>query len=401
MKYQRFLLIIALVAIFVFLIFFFFGRNGSNRFSREASSCNSIATEFRFSCYRAILEKHYSGNLEGYLQKIENDTNLNFKVGADISYAIFGTNCHTFYHALGDFVATYDDDKSLETLLAYGPGTCTAGYTMGLYKRIALKNYFSTDVLKKFYEVCKPGEHNQCVHEIGHLLHDKYTSALLKVIDDISLKEYSLQPPTAYNYVTFEKADLNAPFEECEEIISEEKGNLLAQCFTGIGHNMFIFSEFSPDGYEPQFKACEGVEEENRDNCFAFLLYRIGINEAATRFLSNDFKKGNEVCSKAISEAGRDDLMFHCYVGIGGGIGLFIDSEYAVEKITDENLVQVKQQLLAFAKLCEKSKDPFVDNCFAGLFGTRFVKLYDLLNIYYERIEALRPNWDTDFEVVG
>jgi len=99
--------------------------------------------------------------------------------------------------------------------------------------------------------------------------------------------------------------------------------------------------------------------------------------------------------------SGRLDLKEHCYKGIGGGIGLFVDSEYALTEINEKNLLLVKSQLLEYLKLCKNSESKFVDSCFAGLFGTKFAKFYDLLRIYYERIEQLRPSWDNDFEVVG
>jgi len=57
--------------------------------------------------------------------------------------------------------------------------------------------------------------------------------------------------------------------------------------------------------------------------------------------------------------------------------------------------------LLEYLKLCENSEKEFVNSCFAGLFGTKFAKFYDLLRIYYEPIDKLRPAWDSDFEVVG
>ena len=318
-----------------------------------------------------------------------------------ISYAIFGTNCHTFYHAAGDFMATYSNE-SVQKILDLGPTTCTNGYTMGVYKRLALKNHYATDTFKEFYKVCKKGAENQCAHEIGHVLHDKYSYSVLKTLDNISSEDYQLAYPQKYDYVTFDKntaENLDKPFEECKKIMPDE--NKLAQCFTGVGHNLFLFAEFSKDHYKAVFDECENVSETNRDECYGFLVYRIGINEAGTKFLSKDFEGGRKVCDEIAERAKRPELKEHCYRGIGGGIGLFVDSEYALTEINEKNLFSIKNQLLGYLKLCENSDREFVNSCFAGLFGTKFAKFYDLLKIYYEKIEQLRPSWDSDFEVVG
>jgi hypothetical protein len=375
-------------------------------FPAAVTVCNGAETNLRFSCYRAVIEKYYKVNISGFAQEIKINHSLSFEAmygqSGKISYAIFGTNCHTFYHAAGDFIATYSNDP-LQELLDYGPTACTNGYAMGVYKRLALKNHFSEDLLKEFYRVCKKGAENQCAHEIGHVLHDKYSYSILKILDDITTSKYNISYPQKYDYVTFSegyiKADLDKPFEECKKLMPDN--NKLAQCFTGVGHNLFLYSEFSKDGYKSMFSECSKVSAKNKSNCYGFLVFRIGINEGATRFLSHDFEKGKKVCDDVVDLSGRLDLKEHCYKGIGGGIGLFVDSEYALTEINEKNLVSVKSQLLEYLKLCENSEKEFVNSCFAGLFGTKFAKFYDLLRIYYERIEQLRPSWDNDFEVVG
>lgn len=372
-----------------------------DNFKSELEKCNAASTELRFSCYRASLEKHYKDNFSDFLKRLKNNDlkiDTAFKDRKDISYAIFGTNCHTYYHAVGDFVATHARTYDIRTLLSYGPSDCTNGYTMGLYKRLAVRNNFSLQLLVKYWNACKKGAENQCAHEIGHLLHDRYSYSILKIIDDISAKKYGLKYPEKYNYVLFKNEDFNAPYADCRKLVPQNK---LAQCYTGIGHNFFVFSEFSQDGYKSAFNICDKTEGENRDTCYSFLIYRIGINEAATRFITHQFDQGKSVCEKVVKLSGQNGMMEHCYRGLGGGIGLFIDSEYAFRKITSQNLVAVKKELMDYLMLCEKSKEGYRDICFSGLFGTRFAKLYDQLKLFQQRIEELRPNWDSDFEVVG
>jgi hypothetical protein len=154
------------------------------------------------------------------------------------------------------------------------------------------------------------------------------------------------------------------------------------------------------------------IEEDNQDDCFGFLLFRIGINSVAPKFLSSQFIEGNEICEDAVAIAGREDLMYHCYKGAGGGIGLFIESEYpeyfinAELPIFDEeyklvDVKNIKRALLDFATLCQASPDEnLIKECFQGLLGTRFKTLYLLFGVKHEHIEALLPQLG-DFEVSG
>lgn len=375
-------------------------------FANDVKACNSVETSHRFSCYRAVIETYYKGNISGFITRLKDEKDLSFEAtfgeSGEVSYAIFGTNCHTFYHATGDFIATYSNE-GVQKILDYGPTTCTNGYTMGVYKRLALKNGFPTDLLKKFYEVCKEGAENQCAHEIGHILHDKYSYSVLKTLDTISLTQYKLAYPQKYTYALYEssdpKANVDKAFEECRQIMPDK--NKLAQCYTGIGHNLFLFGEFANDGYKSVFSECSERSGTNKNDCYAFLIYRIGINEAGTKFLSHKFEEGKKICSDVTDLARNEQMKEHCYRGIGGGIGLFVDSEYALTNIDEKNLVSIKRQLLEYMKLCEQSEEAYINSCFAGLFGTKFAKFYDLLKIYYEQIDKLRPSWDSDFEVVG
>lgn len=397
--------IVLLIFIIIQIPLLIFISKKQNDFSSQIRQCNAVETNFRFSCYRAVIDNFYKGDMKGFAKELKNHRSLSFEASytnnGKVSYAIFGTNCHTFYHAAGDFFATYSNED-LKTILNYGPTTCTNGYVMGVYKRLALKGHFSTDLLKRFYKVCKVGAENQCAHEIGHILDDKYSYSILKTLDEITTSKYHISYPQRYNYVVFQnkiQPDLDKPFEECKALMPDE--NKLAQCFTGIGHNLFLYSEFAKDGYKSMFSNCSKISEKNKNDCYAFLIYRIGINESAARFLSHDFEEGRKVCNNVVALADQPNLMEHCYRGIGGGIGLFVDSEYALADINEMNVEKIKGQLLDYLKLCEQSDDKFVDSCFAGLFGTKFAKFYDLLKINYDKIEELKPNWDSDFEVVG
>ncbi len=386
---------------------FYFYATTTHTFEKDVYSCNRAKPHLRFSCYRVTLENHFpqADDTGQYVRTLEKNTELSLKTVDNQAYAIFGTNCHTFYHAVGDFAATHAGDKPLQELLSYNSGKCTAGYTMGVYKRLALADGYSTALLKSFYDVCPQGQENQCSHEIGHLLHDKHTYSVLKIIDSVSERDYGLTYPKTYRYAVSSSTDLNAPFEECEEIIPISKPDLIRQCYTGVGHNLFLFSEFSPDGFASQFRECSTISEENRENCFAFLLYRIGINEGAPRFLDTNFAAGNSICTdvirqiEALGVSNTSDLRTHCYIGIGGGIGLFIDSEYSSGEYTSS--VTDIERLTGYAKLCEEAPLEFVDNCLAGLMGTKFKKLYADFKLKYEPIEKLLPKLNTTFEVTG
>lgn len=392
------LLTISFLIIILFIFFNIYGKD--RRFPNYITGCNFISEELRFSCYRSGIEKFYRNQPLNFVKEIRENPPEAFG-NENAGYAIFGTNSHTFYHAAGDFIAENTSLTDIPTILKFCPTTSTSGCMMGLYKRLALKNNYSTDLLSDFYNYCREEEKDHCSHEIGHILHDKYTYSILKILDGISNDKYGIKPRANYNYTTLETSSLSAPFEECRAIIPEEDKGSRDRCYTGVGHNLFIFSEFSPDGYKSIFEDCDKIKQSEKDNCFAFLIFRIGINEAAPRFLSSQFEEGNRVCEDAIKIAKREDLGFHCFTGLGGGIGLYIDSVYGNKEINQDNISFVKQGLLRLAKLCDKAKDNFSDNCYAGLLGTKFKKLYFDLDMYDKTIEKILPKLDKDFVVVG
>lgn len=401
-KYWKYLLLLLFTSALFLLVYTAKKNNRTATFSQTIIDCNSVSTQLRFSCYRNAIDEYFKSDLKALLTSIKNHKELNFSQSQgskkDIDYAIFGTNCHSFYHAVGDFITTSTPNEDIKTAVNYCPTSCTSGCIMGLYKRKALEGKFDSNLLTNLFKYCPSTSMHQCTHEIGHLLHDKYTISILNTLDEITLKEYNLAPAANYSYVTYEKGDLNAPFTECRKILPESEW---PYCFTGIGHNLFLFAEFNPRGTASIVDECQKADVKNRSDCLGFAIYRIGINGAATKFLSKKYDEGNTTCQKAITVAKRPDLAYHCYLGIGGGIGLFIESEYVSFNVTDENVGTIRKQVLDWVDLCKYTKSDFVDQCYKGLLGTPLKKIYKTLNLEHEVIERILPTVESDFEVVG
>ncbi len=393
----------ALIAVLVgglALAFFGFSRvlsNAQERFAAEVSRCNRKEKELRFSCYQKALAAYSTADLRVLRESIEKNRYLNFE-GADVSYAIFGTNCHTFYHAVGDTVAKRGAGGSTKELVDYCSAACTSGCVMGLYKRLALAYDFSDEIMASLFPGCPEGSSHQCAHEIGHLLHDTHTYSILKILDETAAQSFGLSPDRPYTYTVAEEVDLNAPFEECKKFVPEEE---LVYCYTGIGHNMFLFYEFAKTSPAEFLKECDKADASHRNDCQDFFVYRVGINEAATLFMSNDFEGGHRVCKEYAEAAGRMEVKTHCYRGLGGGIGLFIDSEYSHTEITEQNLAPIQKRILALFDLCKESEAGYAEECFKGILGTGAKKLYKKLNIGHLIIEKILPTIESDFEVVG
>ncbi len=269
---------------------------------------------------------------------------------------------------------------------------------MGLFKRTALEANFENPTLEKFYPSCPDDMRHQCAHEVGHVLHDKYTSSILGVIDPITENTFQLAPKKTYSYVTNKNPDLNAPFEDCKKLVPESE---LAYCYTGIGHNLFLFSEFSADGYKQSVAECSGTDESHKGDCYSFLVYRIGINNASTKFLSKKYEEGISVCSDIAKTIGRPDLEKHCYLGAGGGIGLFIDSEFAGRDINAKNFPVMREKIYEQIYSCDKAPEKFQKDCYTGLLGTPVRKLYKTFNLEIEIIDSILPTIDNGFQVVG
>lgn len=398
-----FITVIILLAALSIGVVVFWQRNLSDRgFPHAVAVCHAVDKRLRFSCYRAAIEGHFAGNPAALTEAVKTlpltGSQATVSDEKDPSYAIFGTNCHTFYHAMGDFLAEKNPQASVSSLLANCPTGCTSGCTMGLFKRSSLLHGFSDAHIASLFPSCRAGEEHQCSHEIGHILHDKYFSSILRVLDQESQKNYHVTPNPANRYTVGNSVNMNAPFEDCKKYVPAKER---AYCLTGVGHNMFLFAQFSEGGYQTLFDDCKSVAPENRDDCYAFLIYRIGINEAAPRFLTGKADEGRKICDDAVALISRTDLAKHCYLGIGGGIGLFVDTEFGSRKITDEMIPEVKKQLLEHAKLCDLSGENNRNSCLAGIWGTRYKILYKLLYVTYDPLDTLIPTLDDDFEIVG
>ncbi|HEV8601625.1 MAG TPA: hypothetical protein VGQ87_03460 [Patescibacteria group bacterium] len=389
------LIVVAVIAVGAAVRWYFSPSQVSARFVKEVDTCDAVAKELRFSCFRSSLEKNYGHSFNTLIKQIKADNQLSFK-SDDSSYAVFGTNCHTFYHAVGDFIAIHST-ADLPTQISDCPLACTSGCIMGLYKRIGLREGYGTELLKTFVADCPKDSIHQCTHEIGHALHDKYVEPILKTLDTASEKNYGIKY-ASYNYAPSATPNLDQPFEDCKAIVPETE---LSYCYTGIGHNLYLYSEFNPNGFDAMFKECDKTEAKHVDDCYDFLVYRIGINDAATKFLASDFGSGIKVCDQITTQYGKPQLKHHCYLGMGGGIGLFIDSEYSGMKIDTNNLAQVQKAVLGYIALCDHSEEGYKEDCYKGLLGTKVKKLYKSLNLNNLIIEEILPNIKSDFEVVG
>lgn len=393
---KRFFLYIFICAGIIGAIYTASSFRTKGTFAPEIKKCNLLETKVRFSCYRSVLEQYYHGDAAHIKDWVKTE-NPSFE-SADTSYAIFGTNCHTFYHAVGDFIAEKGKDSDIGTLINYCPNTCTSACMMGLYKRTALIHDFAIDVLERYYSLCPKGSEHSCAHEIGHNLHDKYVTPILKVLDEMTHTRFSWNPAMDYNYNIAKEANLVAPFEDCKKLVPESE---LAYCYSGIGHNLFLFSEFSKGGYKTFFDECEKSAGTHRNDCYDFLIYRIGINDAGVKFLTKNFEEGKRICDEVSVAAGRQETKHHCYLGIGGGIGLFLDSEYANHEITTANIEVMQKNVLKHIKLCEGSEKDFALDCYRGILGTGTKKLYKDLNLYDAIIENILPQIKNNFQVVG
>ncbi len=361
-------------------------------FAERIAACSDTSPEARFSCYRAVMESFYGD----HPQTILNVDGAHLPFDGDGDYAVYGTNCHTYHHALGDFLAVNlaNGDipaQSVKGEQRYCPTTCTSGCIMGYGNRMAMIQNFSTDWLKRFYEGCRDAEKSTCAHEIGHVLADKHIYSHLELVDSTSQERYGLEPTFDYNYVSFEDGSaFGSAFAECDEIVEGEDHQ--RECYTGIGHNQFIYAEFG-DGFEDIFDKCD--EQGASADCYKFLLFRIGINEGATAFIRGDTESGNQVCSDAVDAAEQEDIAYLCHQGIGGGIGLYIESTYMASGDPTENATQqFKDTLMDLARLCEQSDDP--DECYTGLLGTKFKGLYKDLDLDHEPIENILDDIDEE-----
>lgn len=356
--------------------------------------CNSATGRLRFSCYRAAIQRHRTGPMAEYTQSLEKNEHINFKTD-DNSYSIFGNNCHTFYHALGDYIATeaVDTGKVKETI-AMCPQGCQAGCAMGISKRMSLRRGYDLDFFKSFYAGCRPFEKHQCAHEIGHNLYDKYVSSILQTLDAISEKEFGLKPKQSYAYTKTQTPDLDSPFVACRSLLPPEE---LRYCYTGIGHDLFLFSQFAPKGYETLISECKSLQDtDHKDSCKSYLMLRIGINDAAPKYLKQDFAGAAELCSATTELMEKPELLKRCYLGLGGGIGFYVESEYLDRNTTDITPSDMQEILKRYARLCDSTPPEFTDACYSGLMNTGFGALYKAYGPKIDGVEKILPELTSD-----
>ena len=66
--------ILMLTAALIFMaVYYFAPREVLGEFSNDIEQCNFIEKQLRFSCYRSVIEKYNEGDLDKFLEKIENN----------------------------------------------------------------------------------------------------------------------------------------------------------------------------------------------------------------------------------------------------------------------------------------------------------------------------------------
>jgi hypothetical protein len=344
--------------------------NKISDFPSRVKLCNTMPEILRFSCYRSTIEQYFGKDTITFGEWIHSHQNISFetaKKGGKVSYAVFGTNYHTFYHAAGDYIATYNRGKDILYVRNLGASTCTNGYIMGLYKRLALQQKFSLDYIKKLYTSCPEDEGYWCAHEVGHLLYDRNVYSILKVLDSISQKYYNVSYPQSYPYETFSNEDAEKSFAECDLIFSDTKRQ--SECYSGIGHNIFLFSEFMQKDSSSIEKECENIS--HKDSCHDYYMYRLGLNKVAPSFLSQKYNDGNTLCQK--NAKGNSRLLTFCYKGLGRGMGLFFNSEYT-NNVIENNKAQALKKIKEYKTLCSQSAKEFVSSCEKEFLDTKMIR---------------------------
>jgi hypothetical protein len=377
------------------------GLGWSRAFSLEAKvhACATYPGEERFSCYRAAIEKNWNKkDLKAYITKLM-DESITFE-NDERTYSINGTNCHTFYHAVGDFAATKGGEYTFLELLSLGTPRCTAAYAMGLYKRYAYDHDYPPGLAEEYYRECYIGSNHQCAHEIGHSWHDKYIESILPVMDKITEEKFGIAAPKAIREV--HNPDLKQPFEDCRKLLPE---NEWSYCYSGIGHSMFLFSAFNPGGYPAEIKRCDELSgKEDRAQCYRQFIYRVGANYVGPYFLRGQHDEGIKLCNEVIASVSDETLraqnLTACYLGVGGGIGLYVESEFLHKDVPDEDVPRFRDELLSYVRMCEKVPREHQDTCFTGILGTTVKTAYIKYRMHHPVIERLIPIIG-DYQAVG
>lgn len=354
--------------------------------------CEDTVANERFSCFRAALERHApADDIARFVEDASHAFSRRDTFASD--YAVLGTNCHTFYHALGDFVATHAQELPLRDQFALGTDACSGGYVMGLYKRLAYAGGFDDALLSLLSRSCKEYENSpgDCAHEIGHVLHDKYTKPILATLDPLTARFLGKPQGVAGEEVTSGamQSGESTPFEDCRRLLPE---NAWRACYTGVGHNIFLFVELDPRGValQDELRACTALENAaDRDACAFATMHLVGTNAVAPLFIDGRNAEGVAACDSAaaLDQAREGERLTRCYFGVGVGVGLYAESEYPHEVLARGGAPIQADELARYTDACESSLAPFIGECFAGLVGTGFSNLYERSGMQHPLVE--------------
>ena len=327
----------------------------------------------RFSCYQRAIDNHYNNNLESYVSSIEFQVD-EFFVDDVSNYGTFGTSCHTFYHAVGDFISRQVPLEDFDQAVDLCSNNCTGGCLMGLYMRKGLQESYSTESLLSLKNYCIQDQETLCSHTLGHVYNDAYTGSNLKLIDEISKEKYEFELED-YSYDVTEHPSLSKAYGACRGLEDE---SLIYHCNIGVSHNLFLFLDFSEVGYGESAKSCSDLEEEvDQIRCSSGLAFRVGRNSVTRKFLDGDFQEGNSECSSVTKSVGREGVLENCYVGLGDGIGGTLISKYPDISLLDKDRKEdYIQQLSENISLCNNAASGYVNACFNGLLHGRTLDDY-------------------------
>lgn len=347
----------------------------------DVLSCETAAARERFSCFRAALERHAgSGSVADYVARAKK---IGSRPGVFISdYAVFGTNCHTFYHALGDFVAAHAPNLPLAVQLSLGSDACSSGYAMGLYKRRTYERAFADDAISEIYHSCnaRVADLGECAHEVGHALADKHVGPVLAVLDRLTAAFIgsSSLPSVRQPEVSGTPGNIGSAFADCRRFLPSSGWKA---CYSGVAHNLFAFAEFDPSGavLKKELRACGEISDlKSRAACAASTMHIIGTSVAAPLIIGGSVKEGKAVCGEAaaLDALKREERLRDCYFGVGVGAGLYAESEYPPAAAPQGYAPISAQELSRYTGVCETVPRESAETCFRGLVGTGFAALY-------------------------
>ncbi|MEM3086398.1 MAG: hypothetical protein QXT68_04575 [Halobacteria archaeon] len=268
----------------------------------------------------------------------------------------FGNNCHTFYHAVGEFIAE-NLAQEPERAMALAPPTCTGGAYMAILHRLHLVHGYDPEMLRRAYRAC-PDVPAICAHVVGHALFDKHVSSILEDLDRITASRYG-KSPRPYRYA----GDTNhsAAFAECREVV--EPGNA-EQCYTGIAHSFFLATKHRSVDYRDILQECEKTPDFLKE-CRSNFALRFGFGEVAPILIENNSTGAVAECALL-----GPDLQADCHRGAGGGLGLWLEAQIVGiegDRMTPED---ASGFIRRHVNLCRSMVPEYVPACIRGMVGT-------------------------------